>query len=201
MASCPSGCPRGTFPREPVIFDRPTPHIVVAWDGDKIDYVPIPPPQGGFSQGVPLRLTSDEVVDLIRNFLSSKDFALPGLFMRIHYRDAMTEYDFCSAFAWIRLETDVVFELYQNRGIHSIDSRLHMSHLNTRSPDALSFPNFPKSDCIITFVISVEQAWFPRRFAYIPMPDHRLWVYSPSRPLLLRDRLSRSHHFCRFVRR
>jgi len=90
-ASCPSGCPRAMFPREPVIFDRPTPHIVVAWDGDKIDYVPIPAPQGGVAQSAPLRLTSDEVVDLIRNFLSSKGFALPGLFMRIHSRDAMTE--------------------------------------------------------------------------------------------------------------
>ena len=156
IASCPSGCPRGTFPREPVIFDRPTPHIVVAWDGNKIDYVPVPAPQGGFAQSAPLRLTSDEVVDLIRNFLSSKGFALPGLFMRIHSRDAMTEYDFCSASAWIRLETNVVFELYQNRAIHSIDSRLHLSHLNTCSPDALSFPNLPKSDCIITFVVSVE---------------------------------------------
>jgi hypothetical protein len=91
LASCPSGCPRTMFPREPVIFDRPTPHIVVAWDGDKIDYVPIPAPEGGFAQNAPLQLTSDEVTDLIRNFLSSKGFALPGLFMRIHSRDPMTE--------------------------------------------------------------------------------------------------------------
>ena len=91
MTSCPSGCPRAMFPREPVIFDRPTPHIIVAWDGDKIDYVPIPAPQGGIAQSAPLQLTSDEVVDLIRNFLSSKGFVLPGLFMRIHSRDAMTE--------------------------------------------------------------------------------------------------------------
>ena len=94
MASCPSGCPRGTFPREAAIFDPPTPHIIVAWDGDKIDYVPIPAPQGGFAQSTPLRLTSDEVVTLIRNFLSSKGFALPGLFLRIHSRDATTEYGF-----------------------------------------------------------------------------------------------------------
>ena len=79
------------FPRESVIFDRPTPHIVVAWDGDKIDYVPIPAPQGGVAKSALLRLTSDEVVDLIRNFLSSKGLALPGLFMRIHSRDATTE--------------------------------------------------------------------------------------------------------------
>lgn len=94
MASCPSGCLSDTFPREAAIFGLPTPHIIVAWDGDKIDYVPIPRPQTGFPQNAPLRLTSDEVVSLIRNFLSSKGFALPGLFLRIHSRDAVTEYDF-----------------------------------------------------------------------------------------------------------
>ena len=94
-ASCPSGCPRGTFPREAAIFDPPTPHIIVAWDGDKIDYVPIPA-QSGLAQSTPLRLTSDEAVSLIRKFLSSKGFALPGLFLRIHSRDALTEYDFVS---------------------------------------------------------------------------------------------------------
>src|SRR5438477_7554761 len=34
---CPSGCPRDKFPREAAVFDPPTPHIVVVWDGDKID--------------------------------------------------------------------------------------------------------------------------------------------------------------------
>jgi hypothetical protein len=91
MASCPSGCPRSTFPREATIFDPPTPRIIVAWDGDKIDYVPIPA-QTGFTHSTPLRLTSDEVVDLIRKFLFSKGFALPGLFLRIHSRDPLTEY-------------------------------------------------------------------------------------------------------------
>ena len=93
-ASCPSGCPPGTFPREAAICDRPTPHIILAWDGDKIDYVPIPAPEGGFTQGTPLRLTSDEVVNLVRNYLSGKGFASPGLSLRIHSRDAVTEYDF-----------------------------------------------------------------------------------------------------------
>jgi len=91
VASCPSGCSPGTFPREAAIFDRPTPHLIVAWDGNKIDYIPIP---GGLVQSAPLRLTSDEVVNLIRNFLSSKGFSIPGLFLRIHSRDATTEYDF-----------------------------------------------------------------------------------------------------------
>ena len=94
VTSCPSGCPQGTFPREAAIFDRPTPHIIVAWDGDKIDYIPIPAPQGDFAQSGPLRLSSEEVVSLVRKFLSGKGFALPGLFLRIHLRDAVTEYDF-----------------------------------------------------------------------------------------------------------
>ena len=92
--SCPSGCPSSKFPREAALFD-PTPRIIVAWDGDKIDYVPIPA-QSGLAQSTPLRLTSDEAVSLIRKFLSSKGFALPGLFLRIHSRDALTEYDFVS---------------------------------------------------------------------------------------------------------
>ena len=92
--SCPSGCPSSKFPREAALFD-PTPRIIVAWDGDKIDYVPSPA-QSGLAQSPPLRLTSDEAVSLIRKFLSSKGFALPGLFLRIHSRDALTEYDFVS---------------------------------------------------------------------------------------------------------
>src|SRR5258707_2676216 len=91
VASCPSGCSPGSFPREAAIFDRPTPHLIVAWDGNKIDYIPIP---GGLVQSAPIRLASDEVVNLIRNFLSSKGFSLSGLFLRIHSRDATTEYDF-----------------------------------------------------------------------------------------------------------
>jgi len=90
LTSCPSGCPSSMFPREAALFD-PTPRIVVAWDGDKIDYVPVPA-QCGLAQSAPLRLTSDEAVSLIRQFLSSKGFAFPGLFLRIHSRDAVTEY-------------------------------------------------------------------------------------------------------------
>jgi hypothetical protein len=90
--SCPSGCARNLFPREAAIFDPPTPHIVVTWDGDKIDKILIPTPQGGFPQGMPLQLTSDEVVSLIQIFLTAKGFVLPGLSLRIHSRDAVAEY-------------------------------------------------------------------------------------------------------------
>jgi len=92
LVGCPSGCPRETFPRESVVFTTPTPHITVAWDGDKINKVSIPVPQGGFAQSGPLRLTSDEVVSLIRDFLSKEGFVFPGLSLRIHSRDPITEY-------------------------------------------------------------------------------------------------------------
>ena len=118
-------------------FDPPTPP---AWDGDKIDYVPIPVPQSGFAQSAPLQLTSDEVVSLIHNFLSSKGFALPGLFLRIYSRDVMTEYDFVLHLPFGKW---CAFELYQNHAVDPIDSRLHLSRLNTCSADTLLFPNLP----------------------------------------------------------
>ena len=150
VANCPSGCPLSTFPREAAIFGPPTPRIIVAWDGDKIDYVPIPAPQDGFSQTGPLRLSSDEVVSLIRNFLSSKGFAVPGLFLRIHKRDPITEYALPSGCAWKLM---CFFGSYQNRAVHPIDSRLRLSSLNTHPPNASSFPNLPKSACnFVTFV-------------------------------------------------
>jgi hypothetical protein len=89
---CPSGCPRDKFPREASVFDPPTPHIVVVWDGDKIDKIPIVAPQGEFAQSIPLKLTSDEVISLVQEFLSTKEFTLPSLSLRIHSRDASTEY-------------------------------------------------------------------------------------------------------------
>lgn len=89
---CPSGCPREKFPREAAGFDLPTPHIIVVWDGDKIDKIPIPAPQGNVARTTLLKLTSDEVIKLIQNFLTGKDFVYPGLSMRIHSRDAITEY-------------------------------------------------------------------------------------------------------------
>jgi hypothetical protein len=89
---CPSGCPRNIFPGEAAVFNTPTPHIIVAWDGSKIDKVPIPAPREGFAKNKPQRLTTDEVVGLIRNFLTNKGFVLPGLSLRIHSRDAITEY-------------------------------------------------------------------------------------------------------------
>jgi hypothetical protein len=89
---CPSGCPRTQFPREAAIFYPLSPHITVAWSGDKIDKVPVPLSHSGFARSGPLRLTSDEILSLIRDFLTSKGAVLPGLALRIHSRDPITEY-------------------------------------------------------------------------------------------------------------
>jgi hypothetical protein len=91
MASCPSGCPRDQFPREAAVFDPRVPHIIVVWDGIKIDKVPIPMSQVNAHRDTPLRLTSEEVLGLVRNFLSTKGSISPSLFMRIHSRDPVTE--------------------------------------------------------------------------------------------------------------
>jgi hypothetical protein len=92
VAGCPSGCAREKYPREASIFDPSTPQIILAWDGDKIDMIPLPAPQGEVTPGTPIQLTSDEVIHLVREFLSSRQFALPGLSLRIHSRNPVAEY-------------------------------------------------------------------------------------------------------------
>jgi hypothetical protein len=89
---CPSGCLHDKFPREASVFDPSTPHIIVVWNGDKIDRIPVVAPHGDFTQSSPLELTSDEVISLVQGFLSGKGFTSPGLSLRIHSRDASTEY-------------------------------------------------------------------------------------------------------------
>jgi len=89
---CPSGCLRELFPREAVVFDTPKPHIIIVWDGDKIDKVPIPVTQETIAPSMRQRLASNKVLDLVRIFLSGKGVFLPGLSLRIHSRDPTTEY-------------------------------------------------------------------------------------------------------------
>jgi hypothetical protein len=90
--SCPSGCPRDLFPREAVVFDTPKPHIIIVWDGYKIDKLPIPITQENITLSMRQRLASNKVLDLVRSFLSDKGVLLPGLSLRIHSRDPATEY-------------------------------------------------------------------------------------------------------------
>lgn len=91
IAGCASGCPRDKYPCEAAIFNLPTPHIIVVWDGDKINMVPVPIPEGGHERDTVLQLSTNDVVQLIRDFLSSKGFASPGLSLRIHSRDPTAE--------------------------------------------------------------------------------------------------------------
>src|SRR4051812_19895725 len=91
LTGCPSGCPRVS--REAFVFDMPTPHITVLWDGDKIDKIAVPEVHRTNSRTL-LRLSVAEVTRLVEELLSSKGYVQPGLSMRIHSRDAISEYAF-----------------------------------------------------------------------------------------------------------
>ncbi|KAJ7670709.1 hypothetical protein DFH06DRAFT_1468485 [Mycena polygramma] len=86
-ASCPSGCPVARFPREAIDFSVPEPHIIIAWDGDKIDNIPVP----SSGPDAAVALTTDSVVETVERFLRDHQFACPGLSLRIHFRDPYTE--------------------------------------------------------------------------------------------------------------
>ncbi|KAF7335602.1 putative bifunctional E2/E3 enzyme [Mycena venus] len=83
---CPSGCAAVRFPREAIDFQTLEPHLIVAWDGDKIDKIAVP-----FSGPASVTLTTDAIVQLVETFLQGHQFALPGLSLRVHFRDPVTE--------------------------------------------------------------------------------------------------------------
>jgi hypothetical protein len=60
----------------------------VAWDGDKINKVPVP--QCSNSDQLQ-SMTTTAVLALVEEFLISMSFHLEGLSVRIHSRDASTE--------------------------------------------------------------------------------------------------------------
>ncbi|KAJ6627692.1 hypothetical protein B0H10DRAFT_1905503 [Mycena sp. CBHHK59/15] len=91
-AGCPSGCPAEQFPREPAALDMRARHLVIAWDGDRIDRIDVPVwASAGVAGGNALRLTTDAVVTIVEDFLERQDFARPGLSLRIHFRDPVSE--------------------------------------------------------------------------------------------------------------
>jgi hypothetical protein len=92
VVGCPSGCLPEVFPREAAVLDMDQLHLIVAWDGDKIDKVPIPVPEEGFPEGPSIRLTTDSVLSVVEAFLINKNFALPGLSLRLHSRNPTNEY-------------------------------------------------------------------------------------------------------------
>lgn len=87
---CPSGCPRGNIQREAVPFDQDCPSVIVVWDGDKIDRIPVPPVYLQ-ADNTMLNLRTDAVLSLVERFLIEKKVELDELSVRIHGRDAITE--------------------------------------------------------------------------------------------------------------
>ncbi|KAK0457420.1 uncharacterized protein EV420DRAFT_1548064 [Desarmillaria tabescens] len=86
---CPSGCSAERYPREPTIFDTSERHIVIAYDGDRIERIPIPLTAGTIDSVI--QLPTNDIVALVENFLSQKDYERSGLSIRIHSRNPVTE--------------------------------------------------------------------------------------------------------------
>lgn len=92
-AACPSGCAIARFPRETVVFDREDTHLIIAWDGERIDRIPVPFTMNGVSRDSTsiVSITSAAVVTIVENFLERSGFTLPGLSLRIYSRDPVAE--------------------------------------------------------------------------------------------------------------
>ncbi|KAF8638741.1 hypothetical protein AX16_010464 [Volvariella volvacea WC 439] len=86
---CPRGCRKELYPREAVSFIESTPHILLIWDGDKVDRLMVP--ERYRREASLLRLSSASVQNIVEQFLRSKNHAVPNLGMRIHQRDPITE--------------------------------------------------------------------------------------------------------------
>jgi hypothetical protein len=67
------------------------PHLILAWNGDRIDKIPISSSMGFFVDRGLIKLTTDSVISIVEDFLEQQQFALAGLSIRIHFRDAITE--------------------------------------------------------------------------------------------------------------
>ncbi|KAJ7484167.1 hypothetical protein FB451DRAFT_1169243 [Mycena latifolia] len=85
---CPSGCAIQRFPREPADLQMRTPHLTIAWDGDKVDKIPIP---SSTDDNSVIWLNTDEIVAIVETFLKDHQFTCSGLSLRIHFRDPVTE--------------------------------------------------------------------------------------------------------------
>ena len=90
MVGCPSGCPIETVHRESLSFDRDisTPYILVVWDGDRFNKIPVLEPS---NSGHLLTLTTEAVVSLVEEFLMGQGVHLGGLSLRIHSRNPEAE--------------------------------------------------------------------------------------------------------------
>jgi hypothetical protein len=67
-------------------------HLVVAWNGDRIDCIPISFSIDGVSRDTMLiNLTTDAVIAHVEKFLEHEKFVRPGLTLCIHSRDPVSE--------------------------------------------------------------------------------------------------------------
>ncbi|KAJ6627690.1 hypothetical protein B0H10DRAFT_2210207 [Mycena sp. CBHHK59/15] len=73
------------------ILDINDAHLILAWDGDRIDRIPVPLPQERLAGHRGAILATDTIVKIVEDFLERQDFALCGLSLRIHSRDPVTE--------------------------------------------------------------------------------------------------------------
>ncbi|KAJ7735835.1 hypothetical protein DFH07DRAFT_967025 [Mycena maculata] len=92
---CPTGCPTARFPREAAVFDRDDAHLTLAWDGEKVDRIPIfsaSPSAGPSTRGSIITLTTEAVIALVERFFEQQGFTHPGLSLLIHFRDPVAEY-------------------------------------------------------------------------------------------------------------
>ncbi|KAJ7689505.1 hypothetical protein B0H14DRAFT_3051045, partial [Mycena olivaceomarginata] len=87
ILGCPSGCQVQRFPREAADFSLSDPHLIVVWDGDKVDKIPVP----SSTDGSLITLSTEAVIALVETFLEERQSALPGLSLRVHFRDPVAE--------------------------------------------------------------------------------------------------------------
>ncbi|KAF7342761.1 putative bifunctional E2/E3 enzyme [Mycena sanguinolenta] len=90
--SCPAGCPIHRFSREAADFSiaGSNPHLILVWDGDRIDKIPVHSSLY-ISDGDSVLLSTEAIISAVETFLDERGFALPGLSMRVHFRDARSE--------------------------------------------------------------------------------------------------------------
>ncbi|KAK0202192.1 hypothetical protein DFS33DRAFT_1060450 [Desarmillaria ectypa] len=86
---CPSGCSVERYPREPTIFDTSERQIIIAYDGDRIERIPIPLTAGVIDSVI--QIPTNDIIGLVESFLSQKDYKHSGLSIRIHSRNPITE--------------------------------------------------------------------------------------------------------------
>lgn len=87
---CPSGCSVDRYLRESAIFGTSERCIIIAYDGDRVERIPIP--LTAWTVDLVFQLSTKDIITFVESFLSGKDYERSGLSMRIHYRNPVTEF-------------------------------------------------------------------------------------------------------------